>query len=137
MPPASDRVSFSVNLIENDRGELLMLKRAATLQRAPGKWGFPAGQVEPGETPDDCSRRELREEIGPRHELEPLNCIGPIRDRQFNAPWDFHLYHYRWRNGEIVLNEEHTAYAWVSREAFRGYDTMPGMEEDILYLGIW
>jgi 8-oxo-dGTP pyrophosphatase MutT (NUDIX family) len=30
----------------------------------PGQWGFFGGEVELGETPIECARRELREEIG-------------------------------------------------------------------------
>jgi hypothetical protein len=35
------------------------------------------------------------------------------------------------------LNEEHTEYAWVSREHYHHYHVMDGIDEDIDYFKIW
>ena len=128
---------FSINVVENDAGELLMLKRSAAARLAPGRWGFPAGHVEAGESPEDCAVRELKEEIGSEFKVQPLQVAGPVRDTQYGGKYQIWLYHYRWLDGRIALNHEHTDYAWVSKEDFRGYDPMPGTDEDIVYLDIW
>ncbi|MGH8527381.1 MAG: NUDIX hydrolase, partial [Gammaproteobacteria bacterium] len=41
---------FAINILENDRNEILLLKRSLHLSLGPGQWGFPAGQIEPDET---------------------------------------------------------------------------------------
>jgi dihydroneopterin triphosphate diphosphatase len=128
---------FVVNLIEDAQNRLLFLKRATHLERSPGQWGLCSGGMEDGETPDAASTRELREELGDAIHLEPVRSIGPVRDRLYGGIYDFHLFHLRWRGGTIRLNHEHTEYAWITKEAFRDYDVMRGLDEDILYLDIW
>ena len=49
-------------LIERD-GRILICRRRED-QAHPGKWEFPGGKAEAGETPDDALERELEEELG-------------------------------------------------------------------------
>jgi len=44
-------------------GRFLLARRMAD-DADGGLWEFPGGTVEPGETPDECIVRELREELG-------------------------------------------------------------------------
>jgi len=44
-------------------GRWLLVRRAATLRRAPGRVGFPGGQVEPGESLEQAAAREMMEEL--------------------------------------------------------------------------
>ena len=127
---------FAINVIENDANEVLLLKRSHKARLAPGQWGFPAGHLESEETPAHCAARELREEIGADHHVQMVHILGPIRDTLYGGIYEIHLFHQRWLGGTITLNHEHTDHAWVSKERFRDYDVMNGIDEDILYLGI-
>jgi 8-oxo-dGTP diphosphatase len=49
-------------LIERD-GRVLMAQRPAH-KHLGGKWEFPGGKIDPGETPEAALHRELREELG-------------------------------------------------------------------------
>ena len=133
-PPAA---RFAISVIENDAGELLMLKRSPGKRLAPNRWGFPAGHIEENESPEECAERELLEEIGHEFVAELVNTFGPVRDTLWGGQFEIFLFHYRWQNGRVILNEEHTEHAWVGPEDFRSYDAMDGTDEDIDYLEIW
>ena len=131
------KARFSINVLENDRNEILLLKRGHQTKLGPGLWGFPAGHIESDEDPQTCSIRELKEEIGDKFEVKLMAHIGPVRDSFYGGIYQIYLFHYHWHGGEIHLNHEHTEYAWVSKEDFRNYSVMDGIDEDIRYFGIW
>jgi 8-oxo-dGTP diphosphatase len=60
-PTAAERAPISAAIIVND-GQVLMVRRRV----AEGElsWQFPAGEVEPGESPEEAAVREAHEETG-------------------------------------------------------------------------
>lgn len=50
--------------IMNEKGEVLLQKRASTKKQNPNKWGLTAGHIDAGETVENAMRRETLEEIG-------------------------------------------------------------------------
>ena len=72
-------------LIDAD-GRVLMAQRPEGKDQA-GRWEFPGGKVEAGETPEQAVRRELFEELN----VEPCErCLQPFSFASFAYP-DFHL----------------------------------------------
>lgn len=72
------------------KGDRLLLARNS--QNRSGMWSVLAGFLEPGETLEDCLRREVREEVG--IEVEPGTYLGsqpwPYPDQlmvAFSAEW--------------------------------------------------
>lgn len=128
---------YSLNLLQNEAGELLLLKRSEDAGLGPGLWGLPAGKIEADESAAAAALREMEEEIGPGHAVELLRYLGPIRDSYYGGIYEIHLFHRRWRTGQVVLNHEHSDYAWVGPERFRDYPVMDGIDEDIALLGLW
>ena len=72
-------------LVDADR-RVLLAQRPEGKQLA-GLWEFPGGKVEPGERPEACLIRELREELG----IETWeSCLAPLTFAS-HAYDDFHL----------------------------------------------
>lgn len=128
---------FSINLLENSDGEILLLKRSPSSKLGPNTWGFPAGHIEPGETPEQCAQRELFEEIGSSHQASIKGSLGPIRDKHYGGIYEIYLFHLSWQHGEIILNNEHTDYVWVDKHEYKKYPVMDGIDQDLYLLNIW
>jgi 8-oxo-dGTP diphosphatase len=109
--------------------------RALIVQRAQqpnaGRWGFPGGVLELGETVAEGAMRELAEETGilaePAGLLDVHDAIH--RDAQGRVQFHYTLIAVRgiWRSGEGVAADDAAATAWVSRaEIVAGlYPTFP------------
>ena len=71
-----DRLYVVVGVIRNENGELLMQQRPSGKDCA-GRWEFPGGKLELGESPDQALARELAEELGiVIGDISPLMKLG-------------------------------------------------------------
>lgn len=97
----------------NDNNEVLVAQRPEG-KRLAGKWEFPGGKIEPGETPEEAMVRELHEELGievSTSMLEPFWFLS----HDYVADYGFHLlmpvYLCRtWKGAPQAL--EHAAITW-------------------------
>jgi len=95
-------------LIEN--GRVLIARRRPGASQA-GLWEFPGGKVRPGESPEQCLKREIREELGIRIAVEEFfgESVCAYEDRTIRLLG----YRVRKEGGEMALND-HAALAWVA-----------------------
>lgn len=63
-------------LIQDPEGKFLLAKRGRKAKNEQGKWEFPGGTIELGDTMADTVIRELREELA--IEIELLEHLPPI-----------------------------------------------------------
>lgn len=72
------------NIITNDNGEILLMRRSENSKAYPGHWGLVAGWMEWGETIEEALKREAMEEIGV--EIEVIKFLGKYYDSKGRHP---------------------------------------------------
>ena len=118
-------------LIDAD-GRVLIAQRPQGKSMA-GLWEFPGGKVEPGERPEECLIRELKEELGI---IVREECLAPLTFASHSYP-DFYLLMplyvcRRWEG--IVTAQEHQALKWVRPGELKNYPMPPADEPLISHL---
>jgi 8-oxo-dGTP diphosphatase len=94
--------------IENDR--VLIARRRPGASQA-GLWEFPGGKVRPGESPQQCLKREIREELGIRVSVGAFfgESVHAYDDRTIRLL----AYRVRAQGGEMACND-HAELAWAA-----------------------
>jgi 8-oxo-dGTP diphosphatase len=114
------------------RGDRALVVRRANPPMS-GRWGFPGGVLELGETVAQGAMRELEEETGVKAEAAgPLTVIDTIdRDKEGRV-----RYHYTlvavigmWQEGEGVAGDDADEVAWLTRTEIveQGLPTAPAL----------
>ena len=86
------------------------------------KWEFPAGKVEPGETPEQALAREIREELDT--EIEVGTLIDTIETDYPNFHLSMGCYFCTVKEGHLTLLE-HEAAKWLDAEHLESVDWLP------------
>lgn len=95
------------NIIINDKGQILLMRRSAGSKTFPNCWGHVAGWMEWGETVEEALKREVMEEIGV--EIEVLRFTGRYYDTKNRHPTKTSVclpHICRIKSGEPKVNQE-------------------------------
>ena len=99
-------------------GKVFAAQRSTTMN-LPLKWEFPGGKINEGESPEECLKRELYEELG----IEAsVGQACPATTHRYSA-FSVTLYPFICEiiSGEITLRE-HSAMVWLPIEALHILD---------------
>ena len=110
-------IMVAAAIIERD-GKILIAKRKEGWRHA-GKWEFPGGTVERNETPEECLRRELVEELAVETEVGALYC--DVTHAYAHATIRLLVYRVRHVAGEYTLLD-HEELRWVLPEELVQYE---------------
>lgn len=113
-------VRVAAGVLRQPDGRILLAQRPAG-KIAAGRWEFPGGKIETGETPREALARELQEEIGIEVTLaRPLICLRHAYIER-TVELDTWLIS-DWRGQPQGLEQQ--ALAWAQPDAVDGYDIL-------------
>ena len=93
-------------------GEMVLVTQRNDNMPHPLKWEFPGGKLKPGETPEGCIIREIREELGV--EISVRQLLPSVKHTYSNHTIKLIPFVCWIRQGDITLLE-HRLYRWVHR----------------------
>ncbi|GIP30261.1 hypothetical protein J23TS9_53910 [Paenibacillus sp. J23TS9] len=114
-------IQVAAAIIENEQGQLLIARKKAGKPQA-GRWEFPGGKLEQGETPADCLKRELRKEL--QIAIEPYAYFGTNDHRYGEKHIRLIAYRARFISGTMKLTD-HDEVRWVKRDELGEYIFAP------------
>ncbi|PAX53116.1 8-oxo-dGTP diphosphatase MutT [Brunnivagina elsteri] len=109
---------IGVGVIWNDTGKILIDRRLPQGAMG-GLWEFPGGKVEPGETVEDCIKREIQEELG--IEIEVGDCLITIDHTYTHLQVTLTVHHCRYLAG-VPQPIECDEVRWVSLDELETFD---------------
>lgn len=104
--------------------KILLMRRKG--QDHNGEWGFPAGGIEKGETPEVAARRETEEETGHHYD----GPMAPLTHRSRDGV-DFTTFVAHIQPFIPKLNDEHSAHQWVTSDEAKEMDLHPGVRSTL------
>lgn len=115
-----------VTVFLRNRGEVLLLKRSASVGTYSGRWGAVSGYVE--KSPDTTAIREITEETG----LEATEQVRAgdsfsVTDPDLGRSWTVHPYLFETATREVELNEESERSEWRPPTAILWRETVPAL----------
>jgi len=111
-----DKVKYADNIVFNEKGQLLLLKRSELEESQPGFFTIPGGHVDSGEDFETAAKRELLEEAGIKSDI--TTKVGEYKDKNVYIEY-FQSYV---ENVEPVLQEEEIwSYEWVNPKELDKY----------------
>jgi 8-oxo-dGTP diphosphatase len=116
-----------------ETAKILLMKRAETATYAPGLWEDLTGRMKQYEEPEEALRREVREECSLEIDIiKPLRVFHLYRGaRTADNELVGIIYWCRAHSDQVVLSDEHSAYAWLTTWEALELVEDPGIRGDI------
>lgn len=130
---ADGRIDFSnaskaasVHVVIRVGDEILLVQRSDEVSLYSGLWSGITGYYDEPVSFSQKASEELREEVGFSCEVELAGCLEWKRDTHWVTFFGCVCFD---EKPVVVLNEENSAFVWVSLNNVSSYDLLPGFLE--------
>jgi len=117
-------------IITNNEGKVLFLRRAQA-EFGGGGWCLPGGKVDYRESVEGTARKELLEETGLEARGLQFLFFQDSLPSEVGAMHCINFYFVCKALGELELNHESDAWAWIGSEDMDGYDIVFENDEGV------
>ncbi len=117
-------------IIKDQQGRCLLVRRSNVCENFVGKWEWPGGTVEEGETFIQALVREVREETG--LEVVPVKFFGVFEMELKLAQAVVLCMETNIIGGTFKINAEHDEYSWVPVQDLLDWDLMDALRGFII-----
>jgi len=116
----SDIVKVTAAILAKNN-KIIIAKRGPDDELA-NKWEFPGGKIEIDETPEQCLKREMKEEFD--IDISVGEYLGSSIYHYDHLSIELLAYRTYWEGGEIDL-KDHDDFKWISLEQLADFDFAP------------
>lgn len=116
------------------RDKFLLVKRSEKMLTYQNLWSCLAGFVDEERTMEEKVAFEIEEELGlKREDIKEIKKGDTYLfvDENLDREWIRHMYLVEITNPNIKLSWEHSELVWITPEEVEGYETTPGLKEDL------
>lgn len=103
-------------------GKILAVKRSLSMTQG-GLWEFAGGKLEKGESPENCLKREISEELN-----IDISILMALTQTEFSYRVDKIIrlmpFLCRWKSGQILL-AEHEEFQWLEQQDLKDLNWAP------------
>jgi len=116
----SDIVKVTAAMLVKDN-KIIIAKRGPD-DKLAYKWEFPGGKIEINETPEQCLKREMKEEFD--IDVSVGEYLGSSIYHYDHISIELMAFRASWDSGEIDL-KDHDDFRWISLEQLTEFDFAP------------
>lgn len=107
------KLAVKAIILNRELHKLLLIQRSGAEASGAGTWEGVGGKIEPGESPEEAMRREIREEVGIEDiDMERIAYVSLRHDEKPLLIIAYLCYTY---SQQVQLSREHQAYCWADR----------------------